>query len=179
MHLRALETLVLLLARLALGGLLAFSGWMKLKPGNLPMPGGGTADSGPQLFLNNLRSFEIGMPDHLLVLAAFAVPWTEIVCAAALLFGLWARPAGALAAALLLAFTGGVVSVLLRHMNVNCGCFGDLELLCVGPLGWCKVAENGALIAIALLVAWRGSGGLALLPEGPSVAPPRPRPKPG
>lgn len=79
-------------------------------------------------------------------LLAVTVPLVEIVVAAALL----ARPAigGALALALLAAFTLVVVRGVLSGTSTGCGCFGARR---VEPVGPADVVRNGLLAAFAAL----------------------------
>ncbi|QOI99669.1 MAG: DoxX family membrane protein [Phycisphaeraceae bacterium] len=165
---RSIEPWVLLTARLALGVLLLVSAYMKLKTGAIV--------DGPFAFALAVRSFEI-LPDALVPFAAFAVPWTEAVAGACLVLGLFARGAGTLSLALLITFTLAVVSVVLRGMNLSCGCFGEYKLICSGAAGWCKVGENMILIALAMLPAARGAGAVAL-DRWVSPAPALTRPSP-
>jgi uncharacterized membrane protein YphA (DoxX/SURF4 family) len=82
------------------------------------------------------------------------VPWTEALCAVLLIVGLWTRAAAALIAAMATLFTVLVISLIMRDMlHVKCGCFGDRGLICAGGVGWCKVFENGLLIASGLALA--------------------------
>lgn len=142
---RALETAVLLIVRVALGALFMFAAWMKLK--------------NPQAFADSVLAFKIfGQADHLVVLTTFVVPWLEMICGVLLVLGLWSR-AGALAlCAQLLIFTGGIISVLVRKLDVTCGCFGEYEWPCTGPVAMCHVGRNAVLLLGMSLLAWRGGG---------------------
>lgn len=142
-----LRSIVSLLLRLALGGLLLLAAYTKL--------------SNPQEFAFSIKAFKI-LPDHLAVLATFVVPWMEAICGVLLVLGLWARSA-ALAGVLQLAvFIAAIVSVILRHMNVSCGCFGKYEPFCTGPLGWCNVIQNSVLLVAGLLILALGPGRFAV-----------------
>ncbi|MBX3357834.1 MAG: DoxX family membrane protein [Phycisphaeraceae bacterium] len=134
--------------RLAMGVIFALAAYTKLRPA----PPGAML-SGPQDFSNAIKAFQTGLPDSLIQLSVFAVPWTEALCAVLLILGLWTRAAGAVASAMLILFTGLVISALSRGLNISCGCFGEHGLICSGPIGPCKIAENGLLIAAALAIA--------------------------
>jgi uncharacterized membrane protein YphA (DoxX/SURF4 family) len=150
-----LERGLILLARLAIGGLMVFTAYLKLKPAE------GLLASGPQTFALNIKAYQI-LPDHLVTLAAFVIPWTELLAGLLLLVGLRARAASLVLCLLLATFTAGVVSVIARGLNVECGCFGSFKLLCSGPITWCKVGENALLLALAAWPLVRGPGLLAL-----------------
>lgn len=154
---RGPEALVLIALRLVMGALLLFSAYQKLKP---PTPA--TADAAPLLagyvnFEQQLRAYEI-VPEPLVKFVTFAVPWTEAVVGASLVTGLLVRSAATLAVGLLVSFTAGVASVILRGKSFECGCFGKFRLFCEGGISWCKVGENLVLIAACIPVAFRGVG---------------------
>lgn len=151
----ALESLLLLTLRLALGGLFLYSAYQKLRMGNGPLP------AGPQEFAFSIAAFKI-LPEHLIPLATFAIPWTEALAGLALVLGWWTRPAALVLSLLMAVFTGGVVSVIVRGIDAKCGCFGQYQLFCKGLVDWCKVGENSVILLVALLVLWRGGGVLAI-----------------
>ena len=135
---------LLLLVRLVLAGVFAFAAALKI------------AD--PQAFAFSIHGFKI-VPEQLVPAAAFVVPWTEMLCAAALVFGFWSRSAALILSAMLIAFIGAIVSALLRpDVSPKCGCFGDFGLLCPpDKIGWCNVAQNALLLAGSLaLTVWGG-----------------------
>ncbi len=137
----------LLLLRVSLGGMFIFAASVKL--------------SGPLDFSDSIKAFKI-LPDHLAQLATFAVPWIEMVCAVALILGVWSRAAAAVISALLLVFIAGIASVMWRGLNVHCGCFGKLQPFCTGPLGACNIIQNAILCLAGMMVAAGGGGYLAL-----------------
>jgi uncharacterized membrane protein YphA (DoxX/SURF4 family) len=155
-----LESIVLLVVRLAIGGLFAFSAWNKLYPAPDPL-----LPSGPQQFALAMKSFAL-LPDHLVMLMAFVVPWCELLCAALLILGFWTRANAFLLLAMLVSFTLAVASVIARQMNITCGCFGSFHLLCKGPISTCKIIENCVLMLPLLLLLARGPGRVALTQRG-------------
>lgn len=134
--------------RLALGGIFLAAAYFKLRP-----PAGPMAPSGPQDFAFAIKAFKLGLPDAMVKFTAFTVPWMEAVAAVALMIGLFTRAASWLIGVMLTAFTLLIVSAILRDLNVKCGCFGDRGLVCPGAAGWCKVVENGVMIAAAFALA--------------------------
>jgi len=144
----ALE-LLLIVSRLATAVLFAWAAMEKLKS--------------PRDFYFSIKGFQL-LPEHMLQPLAFMVPWVELVCAAALLVGFWARSAAIVIGGMLLVFIGAVVSVLVRpDLHVECGCFGDFTLLCApGEVGWCNVGQNLLLFLVAFPVMAWGPGWLAL-----------------
>jgi uncharacterized membrane protein YphA (DoxX/SURF4 family) len=136
--------------RLLLGGLFVLAGVLKLGE--------------PQAFADAIKGFKIFTDERefMIPLMSFVLPWTEIVAGSLLILGLWARGAAAVIVAMLLAFVGGVVSVILRELDTKCSCFGDLEWPCEGGVGWCQVIRNGVMIAMATPVFVWGPGPLAI-----------------
>lgn len=114
----------------------------------------------PRDFLFSIKGFKILPETHAMLEAfAFMVPWTEAVCAVALIAGFWARSAAIVIVGMLVVFIGAILSVLIRGMSVECGCFGDFSLLCSsGEIGWCNIGQNTLLLAIALPVMIWGPG---------------------
>ncbi|MFM9996267.1 MAG: DoxX family protein [Phycisphaerales bacterium] len=103
-----------------------------------------------------------GDHDHLVKLAAFVIPWTELLCAACLILGLWTRTAAFLLTASLGAFTWAIVAVLQRGETFECSCFGRFSFFCPKQLTWCNVYQNSVLIAIGLAALAIGGGRFSL-----------------
>jgi putative oxidoreductase len=141
---------VSLAVRVALGGLFIFAGVMKLKD--------------VQHFVQAVSAFKIipQSAEHLSVLTAFVVPWVEILAGALLVVGWWTRAAGLVLSAMLAAFITGILSVIVRGLDVKCTCFGEFEIPCTGPIGWCHVIRNTVLLAMALHTVWHGAGKLGI-----------------
>ena len=136
-----------LFLRCGLGGLFVFSAWQKLKPGNPPEP------AGSQTFALSVKAFEI-LPDSVIPYFASGIAWTELLCAIALIIGLYTRAATTILILAVISFTIGVFSVIQRGLPITCGCFGKFKLLCEGPVSWCKVGENSIfLLALVILFA--------------------------
>lgn len=136
--------------RLILGGLFIFAGVMKLRD--------------PQSFAFSVMAFDLfpSHADHAAKLAAFVVPWTEVLAGALLVVGLWSRAAALVIALMLAAFIAGIASVLYRGLNVTCGCFGKFEVPCTGPIGTCHLVRNSIMLVAALLILWKGPGALTI-----------------
>jgi uncharacterized membrane protein YphA (DoxX/SURF4 family) len=134
----------LALCRILMGGVFLFAAYVKL--------------SDAQSFSESIQAFKIIDDDNLVLFSTYALPWTECFAGICLILGLWTRAAAFIIASLLIVFTAAVVSVLLRHLNVSCGCFGRLHLICDSKIAWCKVYENSALTAITLVPLVFGAG---------------------
>jgi len=153
----------LLVARLLMAGLFLFSGAAKLgwlMPLNSieflqPIARAGID---PAALAGTIKGFRVLHTD-LIPYAAFAIPWTEVVCAFALLLGLSARGAARIIIGLLVIFCLAMVSVIIRGIDVDCTCFGKFL---GGAVGWLSIARNVVLMAIMMPVARWGAGMLAL-----------------
>lgn len=134
--------------RVILGGLFVFAGTVKLM--------------NPQLFQQSISAFKVGAPDHLVVLATFSLPWTELLVGVALILGLWTRAASALLSLILIAFVALLSSVLIRKMDVSCSCFGKFEVPCPSKVGACQLIRNAVLLTMTGIVFFFGPGPLAI-----------------
>lgn len=134
-------------ARVALGALFLLAAWLKLR--------------NPQGFAEAIEGFKI-VPEHLVKLLVFAIPWTELVAGVLLILGVWARASALLVATLLAGFIVGIASVLVRGLSTKCACFGELEWPCGGEVGACQIIRNTVLIGLALPIILRGPGKLTL-----------------
>ena len=128
--------------RIALGVLFLFAAWNKLHP---PLSLG--AMDGPTAFAASVQAFKLGLPDWATRFSISVTPWVEVITGLALIFGLWRRGAALVMAGLLLVFIGLIVSVLVRDMSVECGCFGKLSPFCPKRVGMCNIIQNSVMFA--------------------------------
>lgn len=138
-------SLVLLVLRLALGGLFCLAAYFKI--------------DNPQNFYEAIKSFRATDSQALMLTGAHLLPWTEMVAGVCLVLGLWTRSAATIVVLLMLLFIYAVIGALGRGLEgLSCSCFGQWQLICRGGLAWCKVWENCGLTAIALSLAIFGGG---------------------
>lgn len=138
---------VLIACRLIVGGLFVLAASIKLRA--------------PQEFANAIKAFKVFPPetgDHLVMTSTFAMPWIELMAGLMLIVGWRTRAAALIISGLLVAFIAAVVSVLARKLEVECGCFGKLEIICDGPIGACGIVRNALMLAMTGLVLVRGAG---------------------
>lgn len=144
---RPLWSVVAMALRLLLGGVFIYSGLMKLDD--------------PLLFAQAIEKFKVTDPvdhEHLVKLATFAIPWTELLCGAALVVGMWTRAAALVLALALAGFMVLIWQVLARGEAFECSCFGRLKLLCPTRLSRCNLYQNGVLTGLALVLLAGGAG---------------------
>ncbi len=134
----------LLLLRLVLAALFLYLGTKKILD--------------PIAFLKAIRLYKMLPDDPAIYINSIAIvlPWLEVLCGLALLFGVWVRGAGALMAVMLAVFTP---AIFLRAWDIHvtdgkpffeivfdCGCGAGPVLI------WKKLLENSTLFLFAVLV---------------------------
>lgn len=134
--------IVAVILRILLGAVFCFAAFMKLRD--------------PQIFVQAVMAFKV-LPDHLAVLATFAVPSMEMLAGACLILGIWQRGAALLIAGLLSGFIFLMARAVLGGVNdLHCACFGKFEWPCTGPVGQCQIIRNSVMLAVALLLVFVG-----------------------
>lgn len=139
--------IVLLTSRVLMGGVFLFAAYAKLHD--------------PQSFSESIQAFRIVEADPIVLFSTYALPCVEAIAGVALILGLWTRAAAFVIVGLLVMFIVAIVSVLLRHLDVHCGCFGKFRLVCGSEIAWCKVWENSVLTAITAIPLFAGAGRLS------------------
>jgi len=106
----------------------------------------------PSSFAVAVANYQL-LPQALINPAAVFIPWIELVCGAALMFGVLARGAALVLNGLLAGFTAGVAYNWQRGLDIECGCFGDVA----GLSSTMAVAtfRDMALLALGLVLLWR------------------------
>ncbi|MGD0091147.1 MAG: MauE/DoxX family redox-associated membrane protein [Planctomycetota bacterium] len=137
--------LVMLLARVALGGVLLYAGIVKVP---------NTA-----VFERAIANFDI-LPPLGNWIVALTLPWAEIVIGLLLICGLWLRYSAAVTVLMFLGFGGAVLLALARGIDIECGCFGTDDYERVGVK---VLAIEAAMIAAGVLVFIFPRHSLALL----------------
>ncbi|MEO8377815.1 MAG: MauE/DoxX family redox-associated membrane protein [Candidatus Sumerlaeota bacterium] len=149
---------LLFLARIIAAGALLLAGAMKLGI----FGGGQQMTQAPLVFALSLQSFKL-VPNALVPMISYFVPWCEVIAGGALLLGIWPRASAAIVSGLLFVFTVALASILIRGLNVDCGCFGGL--FGETKVTWTSILRNAVLTACAVAVAIRGGGAFALRPD--------------
>lgn len=129
-----LETSVVWLARVLVAGVFIWAAIPKLLD--------------PAAFATDISNYQV-FPYWSWNLIAAIVPSLELVGALALLTGLGRKGAVALLGALDLAFIALIASVIVRDIDLSCGCFGHEEE--AASIGWPTLWRDvGLLIAIGV-----------------------------
>lgn len=135
---------VVLVLRIALGAIFLFAGAAKV----------GHAD----VFAAQIAGFRL-LPQPMVAPLALALPYLEILLGGYLVVGLFTRTAAWFAVALFAVFDLAVASAVVRGMTVSCGCFGPSDTTVTT---WAEVARDAVFVLLAVIVALRPPGALAV-----------------
>jgi uncharacterized membrane protein YphA (DoxX/SURF4 family) len=113
---------------------------------------GGTKIPDPAGFAETIVNYRI-LPASLVSPAAVFIPWIEVLCGLSLVFGVFARGGALLLDLMLGAFTASVAYNWWRGLDIECGCFGDAEIMNAGMAA--ATIRDAALLLIGLVVLWR------------------------
>ena len=108
----------------------------------------------PSAFARSIGNYQL-LPSWVALGIATLVPWLELLCGFAVLFGVFNRGGSFLLASMLVVFTLAVLTALLRGLDISCGCFTQDPT--VGKIGWMKILENVVLIVLALFLYFSAS----------------------
>lgn len=119
--------------RIIVGGIFLFAGLAKI--------------SDPARFILTLREFDL-FPDITVRFTAVYLPWLEFLLGLSIILGLLYRASSLLLAFLNTAFMLAILSVILRGMEVDCGCFGLLaDVLKLPDMADMKAVLRNAVFA--------------------------------
>jgi uncharacterized membrane protein YphA (DoxX/SURF4 family) len=142
-------------ARVALGLVLITAGWLKI--------------SNPDEAVKAVQAYRI-LPYSLTHAFGYGLPLLEILIGALLVLGLFTRVAAIAGGVLMVVFIAGIISVWVRGLSIDCGCFGGggtidpagrasrysaeiaRDLLFLGLASWCAVFPRSRLSLDALLL---------------------------
>lgn len=134
-----------LVGRLGAGQVFIFAGLIKV------------AD--PTEVARSIQAFGVVDPESSLIpIAAYILPWTEILAGLLLVAGLFTRAAATVILLLLAGFVALIWNAINEGKSLECGCFGKIKLFCSGPLDQCNLIQNGVLALLALCPLILGGG---------------------
>ncbi len=135
-----------LLLRLLLGCVFVFAAWDKVLH--------------PMGFAMSVRAYKI-IPFAFSNFFALAVSWSELAAGIMLLLGVLSRKAAGALLILVAMFTIAILTVLIRGMVIDCGCFGTEG---GATTSWLLILRDVGLLIAAYLVAGYNDGFLCLFP---------------
>ena len=97
---------------------------------------------------------------------ARGLPWLELLLGLWLIAGLWLRGSATITALLLGGFIGLMIWAQVKHLDINCGCFGSGE-----KISWITLLRDGSLLAAALVLAVWSHLGRRRPPKPPVIGP--------
>ncbi len=112
----------------------------------------------PRIFGEAILGYDI-FPELWIPTLGLTLPWLEFWAGLGLLLGLHYRACALVLTGLCASFTLLVSSALWRGLDISCGCFRSATW---STLGWRHLALDLILLALALMIYWRGPGPLAL-----------------
>ncbi|MCA9781361.1 MAG: DoxX family membrane protein [Candidatus Eremiobacteraeota bacterium] len=112
----------------------------------------------PGEFAEMVMGYRI-LPSEFITLAATALPWLELLVGLGLVFGVLSAGCAAWATLLSGTFLMAKISVIVRGLDVSCGCF---SVHGGASITWADIPANAVLLLVAVLVWWKGPGALAL-----------------
>lgn len=128
-------------ARLALAGIFAAAALLKI---------GDPAES-----LRAVRAYRL-LPEGMVKLVGYSLPFLELAVAILLLVGLATRLTAIVASVMLVLFIGAVASAWARGLHIDCGCFGGGGDVAPGATRYLsEIARDLLFLGIACLVAVR------------------------
>ncbi len=136
---RPLTHWILFLMRLTLGAVFSFSAWNKIMA--------------PQALADAIVGFEI-IPESIALEAAIMLIWLELICGTFMILGLWARATVIVITGMLTLFEVGLITVVARGIEVNCGCFGQFSEM---QVGWSTIIRNMVQLGFCALLLYYGS----------------------
>lgn len=128
-----LLTVLIWVARLAVGAVFVYAAWIKLRDPWL-------------LFAMSIDNYKV-LPQWAVMVVARTLPWFELLLGLVLLTGRLPRVSSATASALLTLFFGMMVRAYAKGDKIDCGCFGPGEA--ISPL---TLLRDGSLLAGALFL---------------------------
>jgi putative oxidoreductase len=143
MSARVVNAIVLLL-RVVLGAILIVAGASKV---------GHAAE-----FAAQIAGFRL-LPQPVIAPLALLLPFLEILTGGYLILGLFTRAAAWVATVMFAVFDLAIASAVVRGMTVSCGCFGPNDRTVTT---WAEVARDAVFVILAVVVALRAPGMLAL-----------------
>lgn len=119
-----------LLLRVAVGGLFAYAGAIKL------------AD--PAAFAVDIRHYRI-LPHLPATALALYLPWLEILAGVGVVSGKRSRGALLVLGSLMIVFMGALISAWVRGLDISCGCFGTANGTANYPI---DLLRDAAILAV-------------------------------
>jgi len=151
------NTIVILLARIILGGLFVVASIDKIID--------------PNTFAVAIVNYQVVGPSLALVIATILPP-LELLCGLGIFLGMYPRASAFLITTMLIVFTTLIVSALFRGLDISCGCFTQDPN--ASKIGYQKILENIGMIILGTYLMFVRNFGITLFRRFPnqSTSPP-------
>jgi len=103
---------ILLVFRLVVGGMFIWAGVSKIID--------------PLEFAQNIANYRV-FPQGISFFLALVLPWIEVICGVSLILGIFRYASALLLSGLLAVFLVLITVTIIRGIDIDCGCFGDLS----------------------------------------------------
>ncbi len=134
--------------RLVVGGVFLYAGISKI--------------SDPDAMTRAVRAYRI-LPEGLVHLFAYGLPFVEVAAAVLLLAGIATRVAAVVTGGMLVMFIVAIASVWARGIQIDCGCFGGGGAAHVsGVTYFTEILRDVGLLALAGWLVWQPLSRFAL-----------------
>jgi uncharacterized membrane protein YphA (DoxX/SURF4 family) len=110
----------------------------------------------PAYFAGTIQNYQL-LPDSLINIVAIILPWLELICGILLLAGIWHRSAALIISFLMIAFIVAITSVIIRGLDIECGCFGSDT-----SANWARIVEDIFFLTFSLQIVFYPRSRLAL-----------------
>lgn len=108
----------------------------------------------PAAFARSVSNYGL-LSSWMPMVIATTLPWVELLCGFAMLFGIFLRGSSLLLSTMLVVFTLAVITALLKGLDISCGCFTQDPT--AERIGWMKVVQNSSLIVLTLFLYYSES----------------------
>jgi uncharacterized membrane protein YphA (DoxX/SURF4 family) len=134
-----------LVFRVLLGALFIISGFAKL---STPV----------YYFAHSIEQFQM-LPESLIVIMSYTLPWIELMCGILLILGFFMEGSLLIINLMLVVFIIAVSRATLQGLKGECGCFGPLSN---SEIGWKLVIQDVLLLTMGLCLFFKPSSFLTL-----------------
>jgi putative oxidoreductase len=100
----------------------------------------------PEIFALSIDAYRV-LPMSFVNVFALVIPWLELLCGVFLVAGMFVRSSSVLLFLLLCVFIAAIFSAMVRHLNIDCGCFGATRS---SPIGIARVLEDLGLLLLGV-----------------------------
>jgi uncharacterized membrane protein YphA (DoxX/SURF4 family) len=110
----------------------------------------------PAYFAGTIQNYQL-LSVSLINIVSITLPWLELICGILLMVGIWHRAAAVIISFLMTVFIIAILSVILRGLDIECGCFGSDT-----SANWARIVEDIFLLVFSLQIVFYPNSKLAL-----------------